>query len=197
MRSVMVGTSTSARAIAAARAAAPIGVSSRLSSVSNSSRIRVSTGSGSLRVTTTFGLRAAMGGLIKGLCIGRGEADRWRPLAKRLSSGKASRNVATERCGGALRLRSGGALAGCGAARRRRRRLPAAGARQAPSGYLRAALGQPQARRGDRPQGARARTTRPCSSTTSAACRCRWWTRPATGGASAIRTAARSGSTAR
>ena len=40
----------------------PSAASSRLSSVSNSSRIRVSTASGSLRVTTTFGLRTAMGG---------------------------------------------------------------------------------------------------------------------------------------
>ncbi len=65
-RSVMVQARTSARCMAATRASGPIWVSSMFSSASNSSRIRVSTGSGSLRVTTTFGLRMAMGGMEKG-----------------------------------------------------------------------------------------------------------------------------------
>ena len=61
--SVMVGTRTSARPTASASWARDMGSSVRLSSVSNSSRMRVSTGSGSLRVTMTFGLRAAMSDL--------------------------------------------------------------------------------------------------------------------------------------
>src|SRR5437588_5534890 len=55
MRSVTVGTSTSALRTTSASSAALIGLSSRLSCASNSSRIRVSTVSGSLRVTTTSG----------------------------------------------------------------------------------------------------------------------------------------------
>ena len=54
--SVTVGTSTSASLTASARSAGDIGLSSRLSRVSNSSRIRVSTTSGRRRVTTTTGL---------------------------------------------------------------------------------------------------------------------------------------------
>ena len=61
--SVMVGTRTSARPTASLSWARDMGSSVRLSSVSNSSRMRVSTGSGSLRVTMTFGLRAAMSDL--------------------------------------------------------------------------------------------------------------------------------------
>ena len=56
MRSVMVGTSTSASFIAADQfRPALIGRSSTFSRASNSSRMRVSTGSGSLRVMTTRG----------------------------------------------------------------------------------------------------------------------------------------------
>ena len=55
IRSVTVGTSTSATLTASASSAWLIGLSSRLSRVSNSSRMRVSTLSGSLRVTTTSG----------------------------------------------------------------------------------------------------------------------------------------------
>ena len=55
IRSVTVGTSTSATFTASVSSAWLIGLSSRLSRVSNSSRIRVSTVSGSLRVTTTSG----------------------------------------------------------------------------------------------------------------------------------------------
>ena len=55
IRSVTVGTSTSATFTASASSAWLIGLSSRLRRVSNSSRIRVSTVSGSLRVTTTSG----------------------------------------------------------------------------------------------------------------------------------------------
>jgi hypothetical protein len=62
IRSVIVGTSTSARLMASTSSSAVNGLSVTLSSVSNSSHIRVSTGSGSLRVTTTLSLRAAMGG---------------------------------------------------------------------------------------------------------------------------------------
>jgi hypothetical protein len=51
-----------------------IGSSVRFSSVSNSSRIRVSTGSGSLRVTMTFGLRAAMCDRKKGRFLRRSGA---------------------------------------------------------------------------------------------------------------------------
>src|SRR4029077_9939769 len=61
MRSVTVGTSTSAFLTVSASSAAVMGLSWRLSCVSNSSRMRVSTLSGSLRVTTTSGLlRCAM-----------------------------------------------------------------------------------------------------------------------------------------
>ena len=56
MRSVIVGTSTSAILAASARSAWLIGLSSRLRRASNSSHMRVSTLSGSLRVTTTNGL---------------------------------------------------------------------------------------------------------------------------------------------
>ena len=73
MRSVTVGTSTSAVVTASASAAWLIGLSSRLSRVSNSSRMRVSTLSGSLRVTTTSGF------LTRSPCISprsrRAEAD--------------------------------------------------------------------------------------------------------------------------
>src|SRR3954471_3829911 len=55
IRSVTVGTSTSAIFTASASCAWLIGLSSRLSRVSNSSHIRVSTVSGNLRVTTTSG----------------------------------------------------------------------------------------------------------------------------------------------
>ena len=55
MRSVTVGTSTSAVFTASARSAWLIGLSSRLSCASNSSRMRVSTRSGSFRVITTSG----------------------------------------------------------------------------------------------------------------------------------------------
>ena len=58
--SVIVGASTSQRPSASISAFRLIGSSVTLSSVSNSSRMRVSTESGSLRVTMTFGLRAAM-----------------------------------------------------------------------------------------------------------------------------------------
>ena len=63
MRSVMVGTSTSALAIASASCAAVMGASSTFSRASNSSRMRVSTASGSLRVTMTRGFLLAMGPL--------------------------------------------------------------------------------------------------------------------------------------
>ncbi len=53
MRSVTVGTSTSALLTASARSDWLMGASSRLRRASNSSRMRVSTMSGSLRVTTT------------------------------------------------------------------------------------------------------------------------------------------------
>ena len=55
IRSVRVGTSTSARFTAATSSGWLRGVSSMLSSASNSSRMRVSTTSGSLRVMTTSG----------------------------------------------------------------------------------------------------------------------------------------------
>ncbi len=55
MRSVTVGTSTSAVFTASASWAWLIGLSSRLRRASNSSRMRVSTLSGSLRVTMTSG----------------------------------------------------------------------------------------------------------------------------------------------
>src|SRR5262249_9430515 len=55
MRSVTVGTRTSATLTASASVAWLIGLSSRLSLASNSSHMRVSTLSGSLRVTTTSG----------------------------------------------------------------------------------------------------------------------------------------------
>ncbi len=60
MRSVTVGTSTSAVFTASISSARPIGSSAVLSLVLNSSIIRVSTTSGSLRVTTTRGLRLLM-----------------------------------------------------------------------------------------------------------------------------------------
>ena len=60
MRSVMVGTSTSARAMAPASSSGVMGWSSALSSTSKSSRIRASTGSGKRRVTTTFNLGEGM-----------------------------------------------------------------------------------------------------------------------------------------
>ena len=63
MRSVTVGTSTSACFTASASSAWLIGVSSRLSRTSNSSIIRVSIGSGSLRVTTTSGFFFGPGGI--------------------------------------------------------------------------------------------------------------------------------------
>src|ERR1700692_3239007 len=53
MRSVTVGTSTSAVRTVSARSDWLMGVSSRFRRASNSSRMRVSTMSGSLRVTTT------------------------------------------------------------------------------------------------------------------------------------------------
>ena len=56
MRSVTVGTSTSAAFTASISSACDIGWSSALSRVSNSSRMRTSIESGSLRVTTTTGL---------------------------------------------------------------------------------------------------------------------------------------------
>ena len=77
MRSVMVGTSTSALAIASASSAAVIGLSSRFSRASNSSRMRVSTASGSLRVTMTSGFLAACvtpGGPLKRKARGDGSA---------------------------------------------------------------------------------------------------------------------------
>src|SRR6516162_2729661 len=61
MRSVTVGTSTSAFFTVSASSAAVMGLSSRLRRASKSSRMRVSMLSGSLRVTTTRGfLRLAM-----------------------------------------------------------------------------------------------------------------------------------------
>ena len=57
MRSVTVGTSTSAVFTASTSSACDIGLSSALSRVSNSSRMRISIVSGSLRVTTTSGFR--------------------------------------------------------------------------------------------------------------------------------------------
>ncbi|MNL60803.1 hypothetical protein D3C87_1846470 [compost metagenome] len=62
MRSVMVGTSTSAWFMASTSSSAVKGLSVTFSWVSNSSHIRVSTGSGSLRVTMTLSLRADMSG---------------------------------------------------------------------------------------------------------------------------------------
>ena len=55
MRSLMVGTSTSASRTAATSSGCDRARSSMLSRASNSSRMRVSTGSGSLRVMTTSG----------------------------------------------------------------------------------------------------------------------------------------------
>jgi len=60
MRSVTVGTSTSATFTASTSAAESMGMSSTFRRASNSSRMRVSTLSGSFRVTTTSGLRRAM-----------------------------------------------------------------------------------------------------------------------------------------
>ena len=65
IRSVMVGTNTSASASPAASSAAVRGRSSGLKVVSNSAAIRASTGAGSLRVTKTVGL--AMAAFEKGL----------------------------------------------------------------------------------------------------------------------------------
>ena len=56
MRSVTVGTSTSATRIASASSAALIGLSVGLKRASNNSRMRASTGSGNLRVTMTSGV---------------------------------------------------------------------------------------------------------------------------------------------
>ena len=61
MRSVTVGTSTSAALAACTRSAWDMGASDTLSRASNSSRMRVSTVSGSLRVTMTRGLLVFMG----------------------------------------------------------------------------------------------------------------------------------------
>ena len=58
IRSVTVGTSTSASAMADASPPGDSGSSSMLRWASNSSRMRVSMRSGSLRVTTTRGFRA-------------------------------------------------------------------------------------------------------------------------------------------
>ena len=70
MRSVTVGTSTSAVFIASASWPWLIGLSSRLRRVSNSSRMRVSTLSGSLRVTTTRGfLDLGMPARVSGLRV--------------------------------------------------------------------------------------------------------------------------------
>jgi hypothetical protein len=60
MRSVTVGTSTSAAFMASTSSAWVIGRSSILRRVWKSSRIRVSTGSGSRRVTITSGLALDM-----------------------------------------------------------------------------------------------------------------------------------------
>ena len=67
IRSVTVGTSTSAVFIASASAARDIGRSSTFSRASNSSIIRVSTASGSLRVTTTSGFFLMRVSLLSGL----------------------------------------------------------------------------------------------------------------------------------
>ncbi len=60
IRSVTVGTSTSAILAASASSACDIGLSSRLSRASNNSRMRVSTRSGNLRVTITNGFLRVM-----------------------------------------------------------------------------------------------------------------------------------------
>jgi hypothetical protein len=61
MRSVTVGTNTSACFTASISSALPMGSSVALSLVWNSSIIRVSTTSGNFRVTTTTGLRLLIG----------------------------------------------------------------------------------------------------------------------------------------
>ena len=61
IRSVTVGTSTSAVLTAATRSARLIGLSSTLSRASNNSRMRVSTTSGSRRVTITIGFLGEFG----------------------------------------------------------------------------------------------------------------------------------------
>ena len=60
IRSVTVGTSTSARLTASMSRSGLIGVSSWFSSASKSSHMRVSISAGSLRVTTTLTLGAGM-----------------------------------------------------------------------------------------------------------------------------------------
>jgi hypothetical protein len=69
IRSVTVGTSTSAERIASASCAWLIGWSSSLRRASKSSRMRVSTRSGSLRVTMTSGF------------LGFGICPPWRPIS--------------------------------------------------------------------------------------------------------------------
>ena len=130
-RSVMVGARTSARDIAATRASTPMGVSSRLSSVSNSSRMRVSTASGSLRVTTTFGLRGAMGGSDQG----RGRRDGSVAVSNRTAlAGQASGMRRAAPLGAAMAA-AGLALAACGDHASEGRDCPAAARARTVSGF--------------------------------------------------------------
>ena len=78
IRSVTVGTSTSAAFSASPSWAWVIGLSSRLRRVSNSSRMRVSTLSGSLRVTITSGFLPF--GMLARLLAGAGKLRPFSPL---------------------------------------------------------------------------------------------------------------------